>query len=210
MAKKKTIAAKPTKAYGITFRSKLEAQWAVFLQNHFMCGTWEYEPLKYTHPQKGWDYTPDFWITSGGFQHFLEIKPEPPTEEYMAVLMEFATHILPHELIICVGGFYKTNIPDLVYTGTGAVEPLNGSLLFVKPEETIEVVRNTRFDLAMQRAKRNEGNVKELSAYISEWVTGEKTKNRKKAAAVKRKRKTAKKKTPRKRTRTTRRKRRGS
>lgn len=65
--------AKPTMYNEILFRSKLEAKWAVFLDN--MQVQWKYEPFRvdlgYT------SYTPDFVIEYPGSRLILEVKPIP-------------------------------------------------------------------------------------------------------------------------------------
>jgi hypothetical protein len=54
------IQAKPTQYAGITFRSRLEARWAVFFDALDI--PWEYEPERF-HLTDGSTYTPDFRLT---------------------------------------------------------------------------------------------------------------------------------------------------
>ena len=63
----------PTKFNGITFRSRTEARWAVFMD--YAGIPFEYEPEGYDLGKAGW-YLPDFWLLS--LEMFLEIKPAHP------------------------------------------------------------------------------------------------------------------------------------
>ena len=64
------IEARRTRYNGVTFRSKLEAQWAVFWDE--LGVKWQYEPLTFKLPD-GKQYTPDFWIVDLAL--WVEIKP---------------------------------------------------------------------------------------------------------------------------------------
>lgn len=64
------IEARRTRYNGVTFRSKLEAQWAVFWDE--LGVKWEYEPQTFKFPD-GKQYTPDFWIVDLAL--WVEIKP---------------------------------------------------------------------------------------------------------------------------------------
>jgi hypothetical protein len=59
-----------TKYNGVIFRSRLEAQWAVFWDE--LGVKWEYEPQTFKLPD-GNQYTPDFWIVDLAL--WVEIKP---------------------------------------------------------------------------------------------------------------------------------------
>ena len=65
-----------TRYRGRTFRSRLEAKWAVFMDE--MGVKWEYEPEGFTD-ERGGRYLPDFFLPDLGC--FLEIKPRKPTDE---------------------------------------------------------------------------------------------------------------------------------
>lgn len=70
MENEQTIKAIPTRYEGVTFRSRLEARWALFFD---AIGTaWEYEPQGYDLGDGMW-YLPDFWIPEWGC--YVEIKP---------------------------------------------------------------------------------------------------------------------------------------
>lgn len=63
------IEAIPTPYGGTTFRSRLEARWATFLDSHHI--TWQYEPETITLPS-GTVYVPDFWLPELGT--WIEVK----------------------------------------------------------------------------------------------------------------------------------------
>jgi hypothetical protein len=67
------IAAIPTSYRGVTFRSRLEARWAVFYDA--LGVEWHYEHEGY-QLSSGW-YLPDFWLPNVNGGCFVEIKPEP-------------------------------------------------------------------------------------------------------------------------------------
>lgn len=62
-----------TKYNGRTFRSRLEARWAIFMDA--LGVQWEYEPEAYE--LDGICYLPDFWLPDQ--RVFLEAKPDDPT-----------------------------------------------------------------------------------------------------------------------------------
>jgi hypothetical protein len=71
-----TIRAIETSYAGCSFRSRLEARWALWMD---ACGvTWEYEPEGYE--MDGLRYLPDFWLPER--ECWAEVKPKgPDTEE---------------------------------------------------------------------------------------------------------------------------------
>jgi len=84
----------PTTYKGITYRSKLEARYAVFFEQYkdFLV---EYEPK--IHGVKGYIYTPDFMLHSptfitnnGSFDRcFIEIEPNEASESYLNYVNQF-------------------------------------------------------------------------------------------------------------------------
>ncbi len=74
----------PTKHDGITFRSRLEARWAVFFSGAGL--RWQYEAEGFQLPS-GW-YLPDFWLPD--IETWIEIKPNTPTEEEAGKCAELA------------------------------------------------------------------------------------------------------------------------
>jgi len=73
-----------TKYKGITFRSRLEARWAVFMDALEV--KWDYEPEGYD--LDGFLYLPDFWLPAQNC--FYEVKPEYPTHEESLKAMRLA------------------------------------------------------------------------------------------------------------------------
>jgi len=67
------IAPIPTVYKGYSFRSRLEARWAVFLD--VLGIKWVYEDDGFTLPDGKW-YLPDFWLPTFNGGMFLEVKPE--------------------------------------------------------------------------------------------------------------------------------------
>ncbi len=65
-----------TKYRGINFRSRVEARWAIFMDE--MKVKWIYEPEAYDLGD-GLYYLPDFWLP--GLKCFYEIKGDCPTHE---------------------------------------------------------------------------------------------------------------------------------
>lgn len=59
----------PTTWNGVRFRSRLEARWAMFLEEQ--CLAWNYEPESYELPDGSW-YVPDFWLPD--LDCWLEVK----------------------------------------------------------------------------------------------------------------------------------------
>jgi hypothetical protein len=96
----------PTTYKGITYRSRLEARWAVFFEEIGIEFEYEAEPIR--SKSGAVLYMPDFVIYSGirckdwTERYFFEIKPAKPNEQYVSRL---ASLPLPLEvdLIIVVG-----------------------------------------------------------------------------------------------------------
>lgn len=65
---------KPTRLYGVNFRSRLEARWAIFFRTLGL--DWDYEPQPFD-TSLSW-YLPDFYIHETGW--YVEIKPTAPIE----------------------------------------------------------------------------------------------------------------------------------
>ena len=188
--KSKVIKAKPTDYHGVHFKSKLEAQWAVFLEHHHLCADWRYEPRSYEIPAKGWTYTPDFWVSVGGMEVFLEIKPVPITDKHAFFLMEF-TRVIPQPLILCVGSFFKQEIPQMLWTNQGGrVESLSNNSLLPDCADVIKTVKGYRFDI--EHTPGTQGTVSDLQDTISRWTSKQRLQNHK-STTQKKKRKKRKK-----------------
>jgi len=163
MAKKKTtrrrkkpgtIKAKPTKYRGVVHRSRLEAKWAVFFDFHFMAETCVYEPRKFTDPETGWDYLPDFYLNFGSvFHYYLEVKPVMPDASYLEDLTAFIP-VLPAPLLLCVGDFYKSApvVHRFNNDGVGVAEEVID--VFMEGKEALEAAQGFRFDLPENKRPR--------------------------------------------------------
>lgn len=68
----------PTKYRGISFRSRLEARWAIFFD--VLGIKYDYEPEAFE--LDGYCYLPDFWLLEQKI--FYECKPEWPTDDEQA------------------------------------------------------------------------------------------------------------------------------
>ncbi len=64
----------PTRYAGCYFRSRLEARWAVFFDKLHI--PWQYEPEGFDLGGAGF-YLPDFRITVGDRERWIEVKPLP-------------------------------------------------------------------------------------------------------------------------------------
>lgn len=95
----KRIKAIPTKWKGITYRSRLEARWAVFFEE--MKWRFMYEPEGYVVSENEC-YLPDFLLfTHEDFPVFVEIKPTWPDND-IEKLRTFADRA-PHSLLLAIG-----------------------------------------------------------------------------------------------------------
>ena len=142
-------APKPTTYRQAHCKSKLEAQWACFLDHHKSVEAWQYEPFTFVYEPMNWEYTPDFAAVILGKRYMLEIKPAPVSAEYKSVQLRMAQVIQDKqlaELLVIVGSFwgdgfiwYKAAQPSKTY-------PLRD--LFVSPTRCIDIATHYRFDLA--------------------------------------------------------------
>jgi hypothetical protein len=78
------IQAIPTEWKGVTFRSRLEARWAIYFDQL---------GLPYCYEQEGFDlpsgkYLPDFWLPT--LATFVEIKPHAPTRDEQIACLDLA------------------------------------------------------------------------------------------------------------------------
>lgn len=80
----------PTYYKGITFRSRLEARWAIIFDE--LGYKWEYEPEAFLieHYEQSFGYLPDFYMPE--LDCFVEVKGHLTYEEYVR-LMQIAQHI---------------------------------------------------------------------------------------------------------------------
>lgn len=104
---------------GITYRSRLEARWAIFFHVLDLNVKYENVSVNLVYNDNVIDsYTPDFEIITKAFQRlnhriFLEVKPAELTDEYIErykAISEALYHSHNAHLIIGQGTFYDNNI----------------------------------------------------------------------------------------------------
>lgn len=81
------IKARTTMYKGIQMRSRLEADFAAFLDQSG--AEWEYEPVCFAGPDGQW--LPDFRVTHNGQQVYVEVKPESLLDGDMDAVLERMT-----------------------------------------------------------------------------------------------------------------------
>lgn len=204
MGKKKHIEPIATTYRGRSFRSRLEARWAVFLDYHHLVDVWEYEPRTFQHPSKGWSYTPDFVVKVGPFRFMAEIKPEQPTPEYLAVLLHFVP-VIGQKLVVCWGDFFQGNIPllcdlseyrvdptqpidfeDLAAFVKDTATPINQTVWFPDPTESLQAASSFRFDLPQSAPPNRKGSYQNMTEFTNRWVNRERQRNTKRKRKRKR------------------------
>jgi|DEB0MinimDraft_10_1074344.scaffolds.fasta_scaffold01095_4 hypothetical protein len=96
----------PTTVNGVTYRSKLEAAWAIYwtrLKLHF-----EYEPRRYAISFGGSGYLPDFWFPLPDIDgrenagYLVEVKPTFPTAKEIEKIKQLSVET-GHSCIIRFG-----------------------------------------------------------------------------------------------------------
>lgn len=147
---------KPSTYAGVAFRSRLEARWAVFLDNHPNVRSWKYEPFTLELSEPKWDYTPDFEVTFRGSRGsgqpatiLLEVKPSLPSDDYEAVISAFANVLngkIPSvPLYVISGDFFYLRFTFLRFPRTIRSPTL--SQLFPNPVPVLQLAAAYRFDL---------------------------------------------------------------
>lgn len=190
--RKKTTAqiqAKPTIYGKVSFKSRLEARWAVFLDHHTCVADWVYEPRTWKDPKTNWMYTPDFLVKVGPIQVLLEVKPDMPSREYIENLGIF-TPIMPHSLWVAFGDFYE-GTPSLFSMAAKGLppEPLTACGLFPFQEEAIQTAAAFRFDLPQTPPSFRRGVQGETMSHVKLWVKEERAKEKAKRTAQRKKKK---------------------
>jgi hypothetical protein len=166
----KQIDPKPTTYFGTTYRSRLEARWAVFLDNSPNILNWQYEPRTISHPRTNWSYTPDFrvvyfrdqavtpftarnpysrtpliWTDKQG-EIYVEVKPERASNEYMELLKDYSKQI---PIFLVCGDFFTMSFETCAIVkgklSEFKLEHLCGSMQNAQKAAT--VASQYRFDL---------------------------------------------------------------
>lgn len=151
------IEPKPTNFRGETFRSRLEARWAVFLHLYPGISQWGYETHRMClqanrkeDAQYQDTYTPDFSLVCDKISKgltFLEVKPVRPNKDYLKRLGHF-TRISNAPILVGFGSFYNAQPLVGIVSDNGRVlgcKPL--SMLFPKSTGAIKAAGQYRFDL---------------------------------------------------------------
>lgn len=166
----------PTTYNGVTYRSKLEATWAVFLHWNRCVDQFSYEPTKVKmknteNRYHGSTYTPDFLVKIADMHFFLEVKPAKPTEQYLFRCTNFQP-LLRQPLYVAYGTFFNSSPKIMTLTGT----PIGLAQMFPDAAYSVTAVQNYRWDLPEQspdfRSETNE--TKELH---SKWLRAQRQKN---------------------------------
>lgn len=90
---------------GISFRSRIEARWAVFMDTIGV--TWTYEPEAFELPSGR--YLPDFWIPT--IEAYYEVKGAAPTDTELRKAQELA-EATGHHVYVASGWIPRVLTPD--------------------------------------------------------------------------------------------------
>ena len=108
------IKALPTYYKGHTFRSRLEARWAIVFDHLNI--PWEYEKEAYALPSG--NYLPDFWLPTIREGMWFEVKGQEPTDHEEKLAWELA-NATEHDVAIAFGQVpedsYSTNSSAYMY-----------------------------------------------------------------------------------------------
>lgn len=146
---KQPIQPKPTTYQGQLFRSRLEARWAVYLDNTPNILTWKYEP-HVIKSKNGWTYTPDFLVTfyvDGHSQRlYLECKPTFISVDYDKFLLQIVKETKYGVLLLMCNMYDDDTIYTKLYLNGKGYQAHIGEL-FVGVEDAYIAALNYRFDL---------------------------------------------------------------
>lgn len=175
----------PVRYANVTFRSKLEARWALFFD--LLGVPWEYEPQGFvievrklsvigngSYVRGSFAYLPDFRITYDGEGDYwwLEVKGRPPTKHEL-YKCDMLAKGLKQAVILVSGGFSHTP-KSFIYT-TCTDQPtdivwrwLNGFRRTVTADEVAGITRayrqvsGTHFERTKRRPRRRKGHLRRL------------------------------------------------
>jgi len=123
----------PTEYAGVRFRSRLEARWAMLLDDKKI--RWVYEVEGYELPDGGW-YLPDFWLPD--IHTFLEVKG--PMQQGIEKVWEFAAAVEDENHKVELGeeddSWWYPRIFVVVGTETGEV--FRGTWAFLPAANSME------------------------------------------------------------------------
>lgn len=152
MAKRKQIEPKPTEYRGTLYDSRLEARWAILLDNCPNVLHFRYHPRTY-ELQNGWKYTPDFEVTcynnrSRRLSIYFEIKPIKPLLEYVYDQLKFC-HQFQFDLIIVWGSLYGDGTIESTFLSQSADKPIPVSIdeILADVYPAFKIASSYRFDI---------------------------------------------------------------
>lgn len=149
---RKQIQPKPTLYASVQFRSRLEARWAVFLDNQPNVLNWTYEPTTVSITKTGWTYTPDFLVktfASGKlWVLYLECKPTLPSPGTLDDL-RLASEYLDNGLVLLVNPMFGEEADEIIYClfASGKSYVFEIADLFPEHATALEAAMQYRFDL---------------------------------------------------------------
>jgi len=147
LRKTKDLTPKPTKYKRITYRSRLEARWAVCLDHATNVRRFSYEP-KHIDLGGGETYLPDFLIyrtRKTPTRFWLEVKPAKISEDYVKFIRN-AARKSPIPLLLAIGSFYQEQIPKLYWT-SNLYEDVDFRTIFTPYPQCTNAAKSHRFDL---------------------------------------------------------------
>jgi len=169
---------KPTAYKGITFKSRLEARWAVFFEYHPLITDCIYEPGTFEF-NNGWQYTPDFRIGFAGSMFMLEVKPITPEDQVIQQLLEVAKHSdIP--MLLAVGDFYSDNISIAnLQLRCSPKQVLKIDKFFPGCVEAYQTAKTFRFDLPQSPPEFRIGSGAALKKNIGKLIADQRRQQRK-------------------------------
>lgn len=131
-AKRPTIAARPTIYKGIQMRSRLEADYAGFLDRPGWDGTWHYEPTCFGSDAGQW--LPDFSLEYHGSRSYTELKPVGLLDQWIQESRSNEVDLLLTRISVAwdseseaqlqlVFWEYKAKWPPLMIVATSSIAP---------------------------------------------------------------------------------------
>lgn len=148
--KKKHIDPKPTKFDGVTYRSRLEARFAVMLTACPAVTKFIYEGAVFTDNDTGHTYTPDFIVEIHDTLLYIEVKPSNVTRAAAQEIIDWGAAV---DNMLCVAAvdFYKKQ--HTVYypkSRAARIKPLTSRIFGTckHPFQHFDFAAKWRFDLA--------------------------------------------------------------
>jgi hypothetical protein len=180
------IQPKPTEYRGITFRSRLEARWAVCLDWYQLITAWKYEPTSYKYAEHGSTWSPDFYVKSELFNGLLEVKPVMPTLEYLTTVALAAVQMrVP--IYLAYGDFFN-GVPSIFKIDLQTLDqikatPITSTPFLPRIKVPAAVAAGYRFDLPNQPVPPfRDPPAGQMREHLSRFVSQERQRNLRRAA----------------------------